>query len=361
MSVIRDHTLLESDTTLHQSVYTYNEPFALESGKIIPAFHLQYTTYGKLNAAKDNVVWVFHALTANSEAADWWPGLIGKGKIFNPDEHYIVCANIPGSAYGSLSPLDINPSTGEKYYHDFPVFTIRDIVHSFQKLKDFLGIEKIAVGIGGSLGGMQLLEWAIEEPAAFERVVPIGTNAKASPWAIALNASQRMSIEADITWKERKDDAGIEGLKVARSIALLSYRDYTTYDITQQGLTEATKGLPVDEQVYRAETYQKYQGEKLANRYNAFSYYFITRTMDTHDVGRNRGSVEKALGRIAAKALVMGITTDILFPPHEQELMAQHIPGAELHIIDSLFGHDGFLLEFEKIERLIISFLNKNK
>ena len=344
---------------IHQSVFTYKQPFGLESGKIIPAFHLQYTTYGKLNTAKDNVVWVFHALTANSEAADWWPGLIGEGKLFNPDEHYIVCANIPGSAYGSISPLDVNPATGEKYYHDFPLFTIRDIVHGFRKLRDFLGIEKIALGIGGSLGGMQLLEWAIEEPNAFERIVPIGTSARTSPWAIALNTSQRMAIEADATWKEKKDDAGVDGLKVARSIALLSYRDYNAYDITQQGVSEATQHLPVDEKIYRAETYQKYQGEKLAKRYNAFSYYFITRTMDAHDVGRDRNSVEKALGRIAAKALVMGITTDILFPPEEQKLIAQHIPGAELHIIDSLYGHDGFLLEFEKIERLIISFLNK--
>lgn len=356
---VTDQILVENDKTLYQSVYRHDEPFGLESAKIIPAFHLQYTTYGKLNEAKDNVVWVFHALTANSEAADWWPGLIGEGKVFNPDQYYIVCANIPGSAYGSLSPLDVNPVTGGKYYHDFPLFTVRDIVHSFQKLRDFLGIEKIKVGIGGSLGGMQLLEWAVEEPDAFESIIPIGTSAKASPWAIALNASQRMAIETDATWKERSDDAGTEGLKVARSIALLSYRDYTTYDITQQGFTDATQHLPIDEKIYRAETYQKYQGEKLANRYNAFSYYFITRTMDAHDVGRDRTSVEKALGRIRAKALVMGITTDILFPPDEQKFLAEHIPGAEVHIIDSLYGHDGFLLEFEKIERLIIPFLNK--
>ncbi|MDE1192391.1 MAG: homoserine O-acetyltransferase [Arachidicoccus sp.] len=348
-----------NNANVQQSVYRHNELFALESGKIIPAFHLQYTTYGKLNAAKDNVVWVFHALTANSEAADWWPGLIGKGKLFDTEKYFVVCANIPGSAYGSISPLDINPVTGEKYYHDFPLFTIRDIVHTFQQLKNYLGIEKIAVGIGGSLGGMQLLEWAIEVPDVFDKIISIGTSAKTSPWAIALNASQRMAIEADSTWKNKSDDAGLNGLKAARSIALLSYRDYNTYELTQQGVTEASASLPIDEQIYRAETYQRYQGEKMVKRFNAFSYYFITKTLDSHDVGRNRGSIEKALNRIRAKALVMGISTDILFPPAEQETIARNIPNAELHIIDSLFGHDGFLLEFEKIEKFIIPFLNK--
>ncbi|ANI90353.1 homoserine O-acetyltransferase [Arachidicoccus ginsenosidimutans] len=342
---------------MHQAIYNHNEEFVLESGEKIPAFRLQYTTYGKLNSAKTNVVWTFHALTANSEAADWWSGIIGEGKVFDPEKYYIICANIPGSAYGSLSPLDINPKTNEKYYHDFPVFSMRDVVRTFQHLRNYLGIEKIAVGIGGSLGGMQLLEWAIEQPDVFEKIIPISTSAKTSPWAAALNASQRMSIEADCTWKEKKDDAGISGLKVARSIALLSYRDYNAYNATQQGFSEQTKDLSIDKKITRAETYQKYQGEKLAKRFNAFSYYFITRTMDTHDVGRGRISVENALGKIAANTLVMGISTDILFPPEEQELIAKHIPDAEVRIINSLYGHDGFLLEFDTIEKIIRDFI----
>jgi homoserine O-acetyltransferase len=344
---------------VHQAIFNYNKEFQLESGEKIPAFHLQYTTYGKLNSAKNNVVWVFHALTANSEAESWWSGLIGEGKFFAPEKYYIVCANIFGSPYGSLSPLDMNPKTDEKYYHDFPVFTFRDIVHSFQLLKNYLGIEKIFVGIGGSLGGMQLLEWAIEQPDVFENIIPLCTSAKISPWAIALNASQRMSIEADGTWQEKKDSAGVNGLKVARSIALLSYRDHRAYNTTQQGVTEESKNLPIGKKIYRADTYQRYQGEKLAKRFNAFSYYFITCTLDTHDVGRDRISAENALCKITANTLVIGISSDILFASEEQKFIADHIPNAELRIIDSLYGHDGFLLEFEKIESIIRSFLNK--
>ncbi|MGF7232421.1 homoserine O-acetyltransferase family protein [Arachidicoccus sp.] len=343
---------------MHQNIYHHNEEFVLESGKKIPSFHLQYTTYGKLNANKSNVVWVFHALTANSEASDWWPGLIGKGKIFNPETHFIICANVPGSCYGSLSPLDIS-ATGEPYYHNFPLFTLRDIVKTFQYLKTHLQIEKIWLGIGGSLGGMQLLEWAISEPEIFENIIPIGTNAKQSPWGIALNASQRMAIEADVTWKEKSSAAGLEGLKVARSIALLSYRDYNAYNMTQQGITEDSKSSAIDEQVHRAETYQKYQGEKLAKRFNAFSYYNLSRTMDTHDLGRGRISMESALGRIKAKTLVIGIFSDILFPSEEQMYLANNIANAEVHIINSLFGHDGFLLEFDMIEKIIATFLEK--
>lgn len=349
---------MEEIKQVDQLTYQHNKSFTLESGLQLPAFHLQYTTYGQLNAAKDNVVWVFHALTASSEAADWWPGLIGDQKIFDPKKHFIICVNMPGSHYGSLNPLDENPLTGEPYYHDFPLFTLRDMTRSYQHLKNHLGIEKIWLGIGGSMGGMQLLEWAIMEPELFENIIPIGTNAKHSPWGIALNTSQRMAIESDTTWKEKQPEAGHAGMKVARSIALLSYRDYNAYNLTQQGFTEDSKDQSIDRQVFRAETYQRYQGEKLARRFNAFSYYALSRSMDSHDVGRSRGSLEQALGIIRANALVIGIFTDILFPPDEQIFIASHIKDAEVHIINSLYGHDGFLLEFDTIEKFISNFLN---
>ena len=171
----------------------------LESGESLPGFHLAYTTHGKLNAAKDNVVWIFHALTANSNPVEWWPGLVGEGKFFDPAKYFIICVNKPGSPYGSISPLSINPETNENYYHSFPVFSIRDMIRTYQHLKNELGISKILIGLGGSTGGMQLLEWAIEEPELFEHIVPIATNAVLSPWGIAFNASQRMAIEADNT------------------------------------------------------------------------------------------------------------------------------------------------------------------
>jgi len=325
----------------------------LESGITLPGYHLAYTTYGSLDKSKDNVVWIFHALTANSVASEWWPGLVGEGKLFDPDKYFIICVNMPGSCYGSLSPLDENPETGKIYYHDFPFFTPRDMILAYQPLKDYLGIEKIKIGIGGSMGGQQLLEWAIEEPNLFEYIFPIATNARHSAWGIAFNASQRMCIEADNTWKENNPQAGMEGMKAARSIALISYRHYETYHASQSEHN-------IDKiENYKSESYQKYQGEKLGKRFNAFSYYFLSKGMDSHNVGRGRGGIENALQKIKAKTRTIGITTDILFPVSEQQFIAENIAGAEFISINSLYGHDGFLLEYEQIEKIISGALEK--
>lgn len=330
-------------------IFNYNESFQLESGKTLPGFQLAYTTHGELNKAKDNVVWVFHALTANSDASEWWPGLIGDGKLFNPEEYFIICVNMPGSCYGSIGPLD-----NEDFYHNFPWFTIKDMVAVYQKLKTFLGIDKIYIGIGGSMGGQQLLEWSVTEPSLLEHIIPIATNALHSPWGIAFNAAQRISIEADVTWKEKNESAGLHGMKAARSIALLSYRSYETYLVSQ---SESDNAVYND---FKSESYQRYQGEKLARRFNAFSYYFLSKGMDSHNIGRGRESVQTALQSIRAKTLVIGISTDILFPLQEQEFIAKNIPGAVFKIIDSTYGHDGFLLEFEQIKNSITNFLQKS-
>jgi homoserine O-acetyltransferase len=320
---------------------------------------LAYTTHGRLNDTKDNVVWIFHALTANSDPAEWWPGLVGENKIFDPASYFIVCVNMPGSCYGSLGPLDINQETGKPYLHDFPFFTPRDMVKAYQQLKAFLGIEKIHIGIGGSMGGQQLLEWAIEEPALFEFIFPLATNAQHSPWGIAFNSSQRMAIEADHTWLQKTNHAGMEGMKAARAIALLSYRHYDTYLHSQP----RSDNFPFSEEKGwdGADSYQRYQGEKLARRFNAFSYYKLSQGMDAHNVGRGRGSVKDALQIISAKTLVIGIQTDMLFPIIEQQFLAANICFASYKTIHSNYGHDGFLLEFESIGNLISDFINKEK
>ena len=341
-------------------VFHYNKPFNLESGESVSQFHLAYTTLGKLNSRKDNVVWVFHALTANSNPADWWSGLVGTGRYFDPEKYFIICVNMPGSCYGSIGPLEINPATNTRWYHDFPLFTTRDMVRAYRPLKDHLGIEKIHIGIGGSMGGQQLLEWATEEPELFEYIIPVATNAQHSPWGIAFNASQRMCIECDQTWKQLQPEAGIEGMKVARSLALLSYRNYTAYKLTQP--RDKKTAWPVQHPFggEAAESYQRYQGDKLAKRFNAFSYYRLSQAMDTQDLGRDRGSLEEALNKITAKTLVIGIISDILFPLEEQEFLAKNIPGAEFHAIESFYGHDGFLLEYEKIESLLKKFIDES-
>jgi homoserine O-acetyltransferase/O-succinyltransferase len=251
--------------------------------------------------------------------------------------------------------LDKDAATGETYFHKFPFFTTRDMIRAYQPLKEFLGITKIHMGVGGSMGGQQLLEWAIEEPNAFEIILPIATNAQHSPWGIGFNASQRMAIEADVTWKEKREDAGIEGMKVARSIALLSYRHYETYGVSQLE-TDADKI-----EKFKSESYQRYQGEKLAKRFNAFSYHALSLGMDAHNVSRGRKSVEAALKKIKAKTLVIGISSDLLFPVEEQQFLAANIPNAEYEEINSFYGHDGFLLEYEAMELVIKKFLDEHK
>ncbi len=334
------------------NIFISQKPFTLESGRVLPSIHLAYTTYGELNNTKSNVVWIFHALTANSNAAEWWPGLVGTNKVFNPHQYFIICVNMPGSCYGSISPLDIDKSTGNPFYHDFPFFTTRDMIRSYQLLKDHLGIEHIHIGIGGSMGGQQLLEWAVEAPELFTNIIPLTTNAQHSPWGIAFNATQRHSIEADPSWLKREADAGLKGMSVARGIALLSYRNYHSYLNSQQESDhEKTDN-------FKSETYQQYQGLKLVQRFNAFSYYFLSKGMDAHHLGRNRKSAADALKSIKANALVISISSDILFPPEEQEFIAKHIYKSVYKQIDSAYGHDGFLLEYEQIANAIEHFIN---
>jgi homoserine O-acetyltransferase len=261
---------------------------------------------------------------------------------------------MPGSCYGSIGPLDINPTTSEPYYHDFPFFTTRDMIRAYQPLRKFLGIHRIHIGIGGSMGGQQLLEWAVEEPELFEYIFPVATNAQHSPWAIAFNVAQRMSIEADGTWKEKNPLAGIQGMKAARATALISYRHYDTYLKAQP----RSNTFPFGDGWDGAASYQRYQGEKLAQRFNAFSYYVLSQGMDAHNIGRGRESMEKALQRIRAKTLAVGIETDILFPLKEQQFIAANVPNAGYKTIYSNFGHDGFLLEFDALSSLVSDFMH---
>ncbi|TXI15333.1 MAG: homoserine O-acetyltransferase [Pedobacter sp.] len=335
-------------------VYQYDKPFELESGKEIQ-LEIAYHTYGKLNAQRDNVIWVCHALTANSDVLDWWKGLFGENDLFNPEDHFIVCANILGSPYGTTNPLSIDPSTGQPYYLSFPSLTIRDMVVAHQLLANHLEIAQIALLLGGSLGGQQAMEWAILESNRIKKLVLIATNAQHSPWGIAFNESQRMAIAADHTfYATNKPYGGSKGLKAARSIALLSYRAYETYNHTQR----ESCSHKIDD--FRASSYQNYQGEKLVDRFNAYSYWFLSKAMDSHHVGRGRGSVKEALQKISAETLVIGITNDILFPVKEQKFLARHIPKAYFVGIKSAFGHDGFLIETTALTKHIGSFLQNS-
>jgi len=336
------------------SIQTFTCPntFTLESGKRLRNLQIAYHTYGNLNERKDNVVWVCHALTANSDVFEWWPGLFGATDFFNPNDYFIICANVIGSPYGTTHPLSIDTATGHPYYLSFPPFSIRDLAAAHRLLADQLGIEKIALVIGSSLGGQQALEWAILDPNRIKRLVLIATNAVHSPWGIAFNESQRLAISADRTFYANKPDGGAKGLKAARSIALLSYRGYNTYAATQlETSTEKTDH-------FRASSYQNYQGEKLVKRFNAYSYWFLSKAMDGHHIGRGRADIPDVLCQIKAMTLVIGINSDLLFPTEEQKFLAGHIPDAEYAEIDSCYGHDGFLIETERIAEEISRFLS---
>jgi homoserine O-acetyltransferase len=336
-------------------LFHYPQNFELEAGENLPGFQLKYTTLGQLNKERTNAVWVCHALSGSSDFTDWWKDFFVEGSAYDPKHHFIICANVIGGCYGSTGPLSKNPKTGKNYFHDFPLVTVRDIVRSLDLLRIHLGLEQIHTLIGGSLGGQQALEWAVLLPEVIQHLIIVATNARHSPWGIAFNEAQRMAIAADATWKENDERAGIEGLKAARAIGMISYRAYKGFEETQSEKNSAT----IDD--FRASSYQRYQGQKLANRFNAFTYWVLSKAMDSHHVGRGRTSVEAALQRIQAETLVIGIESDILFPIAEQKFLAENIPHARFEKIDSLFGHDGFLVEIDQFKKILHKFCSRKK
>lgn len=327
------------------------QKFTLESGASLPELRIGYHTFGKLNKEKSNVIWVFHALTANADPTDWWKGLIGSGYLLNPEKYFIVCANVVGSCYGSTGPLDFNPVNGERYLRSFPLITIKDMVSAHQILRDHLNLEQVYLGIGGSMGGQQMLEWAVQEPNFFAHLVGIGTGARSSSWGIGIRSAQRMAIEADPSFFSSSPKGGWKGLEAARAMAMISYRSRIAYNKSQ-----VDQPNQIDN--YRAESYQRYQGAKLNQRFDARTYHTLSKAMDTQDIGRHRGGVAKALNLIASKALIIGIEGDLLFSKAEHREMAHGIANAQLAFINSDYGHDGFLVEAATISNLIKAFLN---
>lgn len=337
------------------NLLTLKKPFQLESGNFLEQLSIGFHTYGSLNHDKSNVVWVCHALTANSDVADWWSPFFGEGKLLDPSKSFIVCANIIGSNYGTTGPL--TPISNKRpLAQKFPFITIRDIVNAHEVLRSHLKIEKIKTVIGASLGGQQVLEWNILRPELFENTVLIATNARHSAYGIAFNESQRLAIYTDPTYGDGTLTGGRQGLITARSIAMLSYRSYEGYAATQ------TNPGNFHTENYLASSYQYYQGQKLANRFNAYSYVILSKAMDSHNVGRNRRSIEDALSRITAKTLVVGIESDLLFPLSEQQYLAKNIKNACFERISSDFGHDGFLIESKQLTDVVNAFFeNKSR
>ncbi|RAU82594.1 homoserine O-acetyltransferase MetX [Pontibacter arcticus] len=331
-------------------VFHYQQALQLESGEQLPGFQLAYTTYGTPNQDNSNVIWVCHALTGSSDFTEWWGGLFGEGKLFDPENWFIVCANTLGGCYGSTGPLSINPNTLKPYFHTFPQLTNRDVVAAFDLLRVHLGIGQIHTLIGGSLGGQQALEWAIYRPEVMQRLVHVASNARHSAWGIAFNETQRMAIRQDPSWELPTADAGMQGLKTARAIAMLSYRHYKSYDATQQ-----EPGCDKTDN-YNASSYQVYQGEKLSGRFNAYTYWLLSKAMDSHHIGRGRGSVAIALQKLKARTLFVGVDTDLLFPVQEQRALHEQVSGSAFSLLHSDYGHDGFLVEEAQLAAAIQKF-----
>jgi len=325
-------------------------PLSLEAGGRLEAARVVFHTSQADYDGKKPVVWICHALTANSDPEDWWPEMVGEGKSIDTARNFVVCVNMLGSPYGSESPASINPSNGKPWLLDFPKLTVRDSVAAIIAVRKFLRINKVDLLIGSSSGGFQAIEWAISEPEVFERCVFMATAPRVSPYLGASVENQRMAIEADPSFREAKGiDGGAAGLKCARAQAVLSYRCFRGYALTQSEEDEDTLFAG------RVASYERYQGEKLLRRgFDAYSYYCICNLLDSHNVGRGRGGVQAALKRIKAAVTVVSIDSDQIFPPEEINQWASWIPAARYVEISSDYGHDGFLLETAKLTAILL-------
>lgn len=320
-----------------------NLDFHLEFGAVLKSPSIAYSTYGKLNEEKNNVICVCHALTANSDVHEWWPGLFGPGKLFDPDQYFIICINNLGSPYGTISAISENPLTGQKYGLSFPFFTIRDTALMHLALLDKLEIQNIAFLIGGSCGGNIAQEMAILKPSLVKRLALLCCSAKETPWVVGVHESQRLVLEAHPDLFTNNPEQAQKALKGARAFALPLYRSYESFILKQSEETDQQ----VDD--FKAAFYLRYQGDKFCQRYDVHCYYTQLKALDTHHVGRAREGIQKALSQITAKTIVIGFSSDLLIPVAEQKSLAEAIPDASYIQIDTIYGHDAFLIETDEI------------
>ena len=319
------------------NIFHPQTPFRLDSGDQLKDIKIAYNTFGEVNQDKTNVIWVFHAISANADVMEWWPGLFGAGHLFDPEKYFIICANTIGSPYGSSRPQDLS----------FPQFTVRDIVRSQLELAHHLGIDSIHTAIGGSFGGFQAMEFAYQFDGKIENLILLACSAKESAWGIAIHESQRLAMKSDPTFGEK--GGGGAGMKAARSMAMLTYRTSDAFIAQQSDEDDTTDN-------FKASSYIQYQGDKFVNRFDALCYYYLTKCLDTHNIGRGRGGIEQALAKINIPTLVIGIKSDTLNPVRFQKQMVEYLPDAQYEEITSDYGHDGFLIEVEKITEIINNF-----
>lgn len=330
--------------------------FGLENGESLRDVVVAYRTWGDPANAANSAILICHALTGSADVDAWWPNMIGKDKAFDPAHDYIICSNILGSCYGTTGPVTVKPNSKERYRADFPRVSIRDMVHLQRILLDELDVEHVELVTGPSLGGMQALEWAISYPDRVGAVVPIGVGGRHSAWCIAVSESQRAAIATDPNWRGgyyTDDEPPAQGLAAARMMAVCTYRSWQSFE-RRFGRERRSHDQ------YQVQSYLQYQGEKINDRFDANTYVTLTHAMHTHDLARGRGRYPEALGVIRQPALIVSVSTDALYPPEEQQLLAKHLPNARYEVLESDHGHDGFLIETETLGELIARFRAQN-
>lgn len=367
---------------VQKQFYTFASPpreMQLENGEKLGPVTIAYESYGLLNKKKDNAILVLHALSGNAHAAGyhspsddkpgWWDNMIGPGKGIDTDQFFVICPNVIGSCYGSTGPSSINPRTGKAYGLDFPLFTIGDIVKAQKALIDHLGIKNLLCLVGGSIGGMQALEWAVTFPEMVESVIPIASTCKRSALAIGLSEAQRQAIMSDLNWNNGNYYGGKipeKGLALARMIGHITYLSEHSMHRKFGRKLQENSAFKTDFGIdFQVESYLHYQGRKFVDRFDANSYLYLTKASDFFDLGVNhgKGSLVRTFSRTGAKFLVISFSSDWLYPTSQSREMVKAMKKSGLDVsyceIETDFGHDSFLLAHEQLTRLIRGFIKR--
>jgi len=362
--------------------YTFADPpreMVLECGRKLGPITLAYETYGELSPSRDNAVLILHALSGNAHAAGfnhpsepepgWWDIMIGPGKAFDTRQYFVICANVIGGCKGSTGPSSIDPETGRPYAMTFPIVTIRDMVDAQKALMDYLGIEQLLSVVGGSMGGMQVLQWVVSYPEKVRLAIPIATTSKLSAQAIAFDEVGRQAILSDPHWRDGDyygKSAPRRGLSIARMIGHITYLSdrsmHQKFGRRLQDKSEYGYNFLADFQV---ESYLRYKGDHFVNRFDANSYLYISKAMDYFDLAQPYGGLEQALAAVRAKFLVISFSSDWLFPSYQsKEIVSalRHVGAQAIYTeIQTDYGHDAFLLESAQLTSLISNFLNHGR
>ncbi len=353
---------------------TFDVDLRLESGRILGPITLAYETYGELNADRSNAILVAHAWTGDAHLAGkrreddpkpgWWDVIVGPGRLLDTDRYFVICSNVIGSCYGSTGPASINPRTGKRYNLSFPVITVRDMVRAQKLLIDHLGIDRLVTVLGGSMGGMQALEWATQFPDRVDSIVALATTPAPSPQAISLNAVARWSIFNDPTWKKgeyRKNPK--DGLALARGIGHITFLSDESMQAKFGRRFSARDGLFDFFGQFEVERYLSYNGYNFVDRFDANSFLYLAKALDLYDVAWGYESLQEALAQVTAKVQFFAFTSDWLYPAYQTEEMFRILKelgkDVEYHLIPSPYGHDAFLLEHETFAPQVKAFLER--